>query len=140
MKRTVRFFIYSLMAAFLIFFSSCSSTRRATTRTSSQKPAKTGMEYIQQYKDLAIREMRRTSIPASITLAQGMLESNYGRSTLARNANNHFGIKCHSTWSGPRIYHDDDRRNECFRKYNTAYESYEDHSEFLLTTSRYDFL
>ena len=64
--------------------------------------------------------MKRTGIPASITLAQGMIESDYGRSSLAREANNHFGIKCHNDWTGQKVYHHDDRRNECFRKYNRA--------------------
>ena len=81
--------------------------------------------------------MRRTGIPASITLAQGMLESNYGRSTLATKGNNHFGIKCHSDWRGEKIYYDDNRRGECFRSYPTAEESYMDHSDFLTTGSRY---
>jgi LysM repeat protein len=120
-----------------MILSSCSSTRRSTR---NYKPAKTGIEYINQYKDLAIREMRKTGIPASITLAQGMLESNYGNSTLATEANNHFGIKCHSSWRGKKIYHDDDRRNECFRKYDNPYESYRDHSVFLTDSRRYNFL
>ena len=84
--------------------------------------------------------MKRTGIPASITLAQGMIESDYGRSTLAREANNHFGIKCHNDWPGQKIYHHDDRRNECFRKYSKAEDSFYDHSEFLKTGSRYGFL
>jgi LysM repeat protein len=81
--------------------------------------------------------MQRTGIPASITLAQGMLESSYGRSTLATKGNNHFGIKCHSSWTGAKIFHDDNRRGECFRAYNSALESYRDHSEFLVNGSRY---
>ena len=84
--------------------------------------------------------MKRTGIPASITLAQGMIESDYGRSTLARNANNHFGIKCHSDWTGPVIRHHDDRRNECFRKYSRPEDSFYDHSDFLTSGSRYSFL
>jgi flagellum-specific peptidoglycan hydrolase FlgJ len=83
--------------------------------------------------------MQRTGIPASITLAQGILESGSGRSTLATKANNHFGIKCHN-WKGRTIYHDDDKRNECFRRYRDANESYKDHSDFLVTTPRYRFL
>lgn len=97
-------------------------------------------EYIDTYKELAIREMYRSGIPASITLAQGMLESDNGNSRLAVKANNHFGIKCHSDWKGKRVHHDDDARNECFRKYNSVYESYVDHSDFLMNGSRYDFL
>ncbi len=84
--------------------------------------------------------MRRTGIPASITLAQGMIESDYGRSTLALDANNHFGIKCHSDWVGPKVYHNDDSRNECFRKYSKAEDSFYDHSQFLKSGSRYSFL
>ena len=97
-------------------------------------------EYIDKYKDLAIKEMKRTGIPASITLAQGLLESANGNSRLARKANNHFGIKCHSTWKGKTIYKDDDKKHECFRKYKTAYDSYKDHSAFLVNGRRYAFL
>jgi LysM repeat protein len=93
--------------------------------------------YITQYRDLAVSEMRRTGVPASITLAQGMVESDYGRSTLARTGNNHFGIKCHNGWTGPRMTKHDDRRNECFRKYGSPQESYYDHSDFLKSGSRY---
>ena len=92
--------------------------------------------YITTYADLAMREMARTGIPASIKLAQGCLESNNGNSRLAVRANNHFGIKCHD-WEGRRIFHDDDARRECFRSYASAYESYMDHSRFLTTKSRY---
>ena len=81
--------------------------------------------------------MQRSGVPASITLAQGILESNFGRSRLAVVANNHFGIKCHSGWRGATITHDDDSRNECFRKYNSAEESFRDHSDFLTSTPRY---
>ena len=80
--------------------------------------------------------MQRYHIPASITLAQGLFESGAGRSELARKGNNHFGIKCNG-WTGRRIYHDDDERNECFRSYDNAYESYEDHSKFLTGSQRY---
>jgi LysM repeat protein len=93
-------------------------------------------QYIDKYSDLAMREMVRVGIPASITLAQGCLESNNGNSRLAVRGNNHFGIKCHD-WTGKKIYHDDDRRGECFRSYNSAYESYMDHSVFLTTKTRY---
>ena len=84
--------------------------------------------------------MKRTGIPASITLAQGMIESDFGRSTLAREANNHFGIKCHNDWTGPTIRHHDDRRNECFRKYSRPEDSFYDHSDFIRSGSRYRFL
>ena len=93
-------------------------------------------EYIDKYKDEAIYQMKKYKIPASITLAQGILESGDGNSELAKKSNNHFGIKCHSDWKGERVYHDDDKKDECFRKYNTVRDSYDDHSEFLLR-SRY---
>lgn len=98
----------------------------------------TRSSYIAQWKDEAILQMREHNIPASITLAQAILESGDGNSELARKGNNHFGIKCHD-WTGKRIYADDDRRHECFRKYKTAHESFEDHSLFL-KRSRYAFL
>lgn len=99
----------------------------------------TPAEYIKTYKDMAIEEMHRSGIPASITLAQGMLESEYGNSSLATEGKNHFGIKCHE-WTGKKMYKDDDAKNECFRKYNSADESFKDHTEFLRTKSRYSFL
>jgi len=95
-------------------------------------------EYIAAWKDVAIEQMEKHGIPASITLAQAILESGDGNSELARRANNHFGIKCHD-WKGKRVYHNDDRRNECFRKYGSARESFEDHSDFL-KRARYRFL
>ena len=94
-------------------------------------------QYIDQYKDIAIEQMMRYHIPASITLAQGLLESGAGRSELTRNSNNHFGIKCNNNWTGRRTYHDDDAKNDCFRVYDSAYESYEDHSKFLSGNQRY---
>jgi LysM repeat protein len=125
--------VYMLL---LVIFASCSTTRKPA----SLSPSLDGRQYIKQYKMLAIEEMERTGIPASIKLAQGMLESNYGNSTLAREANNHFGIKCHHNWKGKKIFHDDDRKNECFRRYKDAYQSYKDHSRFLTTAQRYGFL
>lgn len=122
----------------LVILNSCSSTRRAArSKAPSGPPAEYAMGYLNTYSALAVREMKRTGIPASITLAQGMLESNYGRSRLATQGNNHFGIKCHSTWTGQKIYHDDNSRGECFRSYRTAEESFIDHSEFLVSGSRY---
>lgn len=94
-------------------------------------------DYINQYKQIAVSEMKRSGIPASITLAQGMLESDNGNSTLAVKANNHFGIKCHKNWDGKKIYQDDDRPNECFRQYTSAEESYKDHTDFIVSTNRY---
>lgn len=93
--------------------------------------------YIKQYQKVAMDEMRVYRIPASITLAQGILESANGKSRLAVKANNHFGIKCASDWNGKKIYHDDDRRKECFRSYPSPWGSYRDHSKFLKNRSRY---
>ena len=96
-------------------------------------------DYISTYNKLAIDEMKRSGIPASVTLAQGLLESDNGNSTLATRGNNHFGIKCHD-WKGKKIFHDDDKKNECFRKYKTVKESYVDHTDFLMGSPRYSFL
>lgn len=96
-------------------------------------------DYIEQYRDLAMSEMLRSGVPASIKLAQGILETNNGNSTLATRANNHFGIKCHD-WQGRKVYHDDDAPDECFRRYKSAKDSYLDHSDFLRNRSRYAFL
>ena len=93
-------------------------------------------QYIDQYKDIAIEQMQRYKIPASITLAQGLFESGAGKSELTLRGNNHFGIKCNG-WTGRKTYHDDDRSNECFRAYDSAYDSYEDHSRFLASNTRY---
>jgi len=93
--------------------------------------------YINTFKEIAVREMLRSGIPASITLAQGCLESDNGNSPLAKKSNNHFGIKCKSDWKGERSFHDDDEKNECFRKYNNPLESYVDHTEYLIGTPRY---
>ncbi|HCI55445.1 MAG TPA: glucosaminidase domain-containing protein [Bacteroidales bacterium] len=131
-------FIISLFIFLLIFLFSCRASR-VTVSNSPTKPSSES-EYIEIYKDLAISEMRRTGIPASITLAQGMVESGNGQSRLALEGNNHFGIKCHNGWTGPTIRHNDDRRNECFRKYRSPEESYRDHSDFLKATPRYSFL
>lgn len=89
------------------------------------------LAYIDNYKDIAIKHQQQYQIPASITLAQGILESGAGRGTLAKTANNHFGIKCHSSWTGDFVYHDDDAKDERFRKYDTVEDSYEDHARFL---------
>lgn len=94
-------------------------------------------DYIKQYRDLAVDEMKKYHIPASITLAQGLLESGAGQSTLARKSNNHFGIKCGSDWQGKTVRHNDDARGECFRAYKHPKQSYEDHSKFLAGRPRY---
>jgi LysM repeat protein len=97
-------------------------------------------DYVEMYHQIAIDKMKTSGIPASITLAQGVLESNNGNSILATEANNHFGIKCHNDWTGQKFYYDDDKPNECFRKYKKAEQSFHDHSEFLTKQSRYQFL
>jgi len=109
---------------------------------SAQPSAKkmTVSDYIATYKSYAIREMKEYQIPASIILAQGIIETNCGNSQLTRQSNNHFGIKCHKDWTGDTIHVDDDAPNECFRKYRNAGESYRDHSLFLKLRSRYAFL
>jgi flagellum-specific peptidoglycan hydrolase FlgJ len=108
---------------------------------------KAANEYIEQFKDLAVVEMYRTGIPASITLAQGLHESHYGTSKLAKEANNHFGIKCKSWWTGKTYYHKDDDLNKkgqliesCFRAYNSTVDSYVDRSNFLSQSDRYQVL
>ena len=96
--------------------------------------------YLKTFGPIAQREMKQYKIPASITLAQGLLESGFGEGRLAVEGNNHFGIKCHRTWQGEKIYHDDDEKGECFRVYKDAAESYRDHSLFLSERDRYAFL
>jgi LysM repeat protein len=100
-------------------------------------PKITPEQYIENYKEDAILEMNKYKIPASITLAQGMLESGNGNSTLAVNANNHFGIKCHTDWKGATYIMDDDSKDECFRKYLNVLDSYNDHAQFLTSRSNY---
>jgi flagellum-specific peptidoglycan hydrolase FlgJ len=92
--------------------------------------------YVHKYHGIAQYEMQQSGIPASITLAQGILESGAGKGDLTKRANNHFGIKCHG-WDGEKVYHDDDKKGECFRKYNHPSESFKDHSNFLTSRSRY---
>lgn len=124
-------FSYKIIAVALLFVTGLSAQNRVL---SPQE------RYISQYAGLAVEEMYRSGVPASITLAQGLLESRYGLSELAVNGNNHFGIKCHNTWDGKKMYHDDDRRGECFRKYSSPEESFRDHSDFLRYRDRYKFL
>ena len=114
-----------------LFLSLCASAQIKWNQTYQQ--------YFDQYKDIAIEQMLRYHIPASITLAQGVFESGAGNSELTRRSNNHFGIKCHN-WTGRTSYHDDDKSNECFRAYDSAYESFEDHSKFLVSGRRYQSL
>jgi LysM repeat protein len=115
----------------------------AITQTSSglkddiNQKKSTPEDYINTYKDDAVKEMYLHKVPACITLAQGLLESGNGNSLLCKEANNHFGIKCHKEWAGETYIMDDDEKNECFRKYNNAFDSYSDHGLFLVSRSRY---
>ncbi|HZW69923.1 MAG TPA: glucosaminidase domain-containing protein [Hanamia sp.] len=123
MKRTLAIIIFSLGFVY---------------KTTAQNM--TAQEYVQKYKDLAIEEMKRSGVPAAITLAQGLLETENGNSDLLLKSNNHFGIKCKSNWTAETVSHDDDAPGECFRKYSCAEDSYRDHSDFLKNSSRYAFL
>ena len=122
--------IFSFLCMFIAFQTVISQTMTWNQRFQN---------YFDKYKDVAVEQMLKYRIPASITLAQGVLESAAGNSELATKANNHFGIKCNG-WTGRQSYHDDDARNECFRAYDNVYESYQDHSVFLTTSKRYSSL
>ncbi|QVY67388.1 glucosaminidase domain-containing protein [Polaribacter sp. Q13] len=113
-------------------------TKKLLNKNSSLN--KQTLAYIRKYAPISVKEMHENKIPASITLAQGILESGRGRSELALKSNNHFGIKCHTQWQGERVYHDDDEKGECFRKYQFVETSYDDHSAFLTERKRYSFL
>lgn len=128
MKLYIRIFGLLLLSLCLISQSVSADSQRKLT--SYQK-------YIRQYSTLAVKHQKQYRIPASITLAQGLLESGAGQSPLAKRSNNHFGIKCHSDWRGKSVRHDDDARGECFRKYKNVEDSYEDHSRFLAERPRY---
>ena len=149
----------------ILFLASCSSSRKISTKKNNNVKAvenpinklpsvrqqqhvkklekgnkplnKYTLQYIKKYAPLAVLEMHKYDIPASITLAQGILESGNGRSRLASKSNNHFGIKCHTGWKGAKVFHDDDEKGECFRKYKYVQSSYKDHSEFLSGRRRY---
>jgi hypothetical protein len=116
-----------------LFLSVCFFAQSQTKNTVTEN-------YILQYRKIAIENENQYGIPASITLAQGIIESGSGRSTLAKQGNNHFGIKCHNSWTGKRMYQDDDEKGECFRVYDNAEQSYTDHSLFLTKMKRYAFL
>ena len=149
--------LFIISISFFVF--SCGSKKTVVTKKSKQETPETVVvekktpvekaeniteastlnpteDYINEYKDIAQKEMTLYNIPASITLAQGILESASGKGRLSVEANNHFGIKCH-TWTGAKIYHDDDKKGECFRKYNSAKYSFRDHSLFLTSRKRY---
>lgn len=111
-----------------------------STLAATAQPSTDIVDYINTYKQLAMQEMQRTGIPASITLAQGIHETYAGKSDLVTKSNNHFGIKCKAYWTGKKVYHDDDARGECFRKYDEPSQSYRDHSDFLKSGERYGFL
>ncbi|RZL48783.1 MAG: LysM peptidoglycan-binding domain-containing protein [Pedobacter sp.] len=137
-----------ICALAFVFLSSCKSRQYSRNNKQIEKAANkqnpnfttyTTLSYIDAFKTVAIEEMNKYGIPASITLAQGILESDKGNSDLAKYANNHFGVKCTSDWKGKAYYKDDDKNNDCFRVYKDARESYKDHSEFL-KRKRYSFL
>ncbi len=150
-------FIFLLMIS-MVLFASCSSSKKTVSSESEKREVlsksdvifqkfekKYGynlnsntLAYVNRYKHVAIEDMEIYKIPASITLAQGILESGSGGSNLALKSNNHFGIKCHKDWKGKKVRHDDDRRRECFRKYAHPEESFDDHSKFLTTRGRYE--
>jgi len=153
----IKYILISILT--IAIFSSCKSKKRATEKKVAQKeeiifapnekevvkkvkPVKktirqTTIEYIDKYKVAAMEEMKVFKIPASITLAQGILESSSGNSLLTKRSNNHFGIKCHKGWKGDKTYHDDDEKGECFRVYKDPAKSYRDHSLFLAGRERY---
>jgi flagellum-specific peptidoglycan hydrolase FlgJ len=162
-KEITPFILYKgfILSLFLVLLSSCGSSRKVVVQNKSKEEPKktvvitakekkpvvknlTNREkielYIQKFGPIARKEMQTYGIPASITLAQGILESGMGYGRLATEANNHFGIKCHSGWTGKKIYHDDDRKGECFRVYKNPETSYRDHSLFLKNRSRYAFI
>ncbi len=112
----------------------------ATVSTLYAQTRITRQEYVELYKHIAIEHMEYYGIPASITMAQGILESSSGNSELSRSSNNHFGIKCKTGWKGPKVYYDDDEAGECFRAYKTVEASYRDHADFLDSSPRYDSL
>jgi LysM repeat protein len=121
---------------YILFLSFCVLSSHGQTDDRRLSPE----EYISLYKELAVVNMKEKKVPASITLAQAMFESDYGNSPLAINANNHFGIKCHTTWNGETYHQDDDEKDECFRKYENPLMSFEDHSDFLINRERYNSL
>jgi len=143
---------------FCLFFLSSCGTKKVSYRDNSPKKIENKSKksvnrffntmtneqrthwYVNTYSKTAINEMKKFGIPASIIMAQGILESNSGKGGLAMKSNNHFGIKCHKNWKGKKVYHDDDEKGECFRKYRNPETSYRDHSVFLESRDRYNFL
>jgi flagellum-specific peptidoglycan hydrolase FlgJ len=141
------FFLFTSCGTQKVFYSSSDKriakkidkkSERSSAKKLAEMDATTRMKvYVIRYAPLAEKEMKKFGIPASITLAQGLLESQAGVGVLAVKSNNHFGIKCHNGWRGPRVSHDDDAKGECFRKYKKVEQSYRDHSEFLRYRDRY---
>lgn len=129
-------FLFVILSCFFCTYSLAQTTGNVSAMPDAISPE----EYIEKFTHTAISEMKRTGIPASVTLAQGLIESRYGNSRLARKANNHFGVKCRNDWKGKRAYSDDETRNECFRRYENPIQSYVDHSNFLTASPRYAFL
>src|ERR1700712_4863238 len=123
----IKKFFFTLLISFS-FISFCSAQKISVA------------EYVEMHKDLAIREMKRMGVPAAITLAQGILETENGNSDLVKKSNNHFGIKCKSSWTSGSVSHDDNATGECFRSYKDAEASYRDHSNYLRGNNRYAFL
>ena len=128
MRKAIIILVCALAAAVI-----CADAQKTTGNSPQEK-------YIYTYSDIAVAEMQRTGVPASITLAQGIIESGSGLSTLAINGNNHFGIKCHNNWKGGTMKIDDDAKDECFRTYDSPEQSFRDHSDFLRYRDRYKFL
>ena len=128
MRKAIIILVCALAAAVI-----CADAQKTTGNSPQEK-------YIYTYSDIAVAEMQRTGVPASITLAQGIIESGSGLSTLAINGNNHFGIKCHNNWKGGTMKMDDDAKDECFRTYDSPEQSFRDHSDFLRYRDRYKFL
>lgn len=148
-----------LLASAILFLNSCGGSKKTASNETQNKSSKitknepeiinstenknldfATLRYIAKYADVAKKEMKDFGVPASITMAQGILESQSGKSRLAKEGNNHFGIKCHNDWHGEKILHDDNKAQECFRKYNNPEESFKDHSKFLANRKRYAFL
>ena len=127
------FFLLNYFLLALLFCQTSYGQIESSTNTIRQ-------DYIEKYTSLTVKEMKKSGIPASIIMAQALLESDNGESELALTANNHFGIKCHQTWTGNRFYYDDDQLDDCFRAYRNVFESYRDHSLFLMNRARYHFL
>ena len=136
-NKFIKFFALFLLS---IMIFSCGTINRLNDSNNNITVEQKIKRYIKLYAPIARKQMKVYKIPASVTMAQGILESGYGEATLAKKGNNHFGIKCHKDWKGKKIFHDDDEENECFRSYSNPVKSYKDHSLFLANRDRYRFL